>query len=220
MIRKSITLIFVILMMSSLFVITDQASVTSTQNITTEKMNTVSETDLGRVDWITNVAPNSDFETWNSPKNPDNVYTTRTVEESTWIETTIVSEGTNSLGMEGKALDASNYAEVRLTQQSWIYWDNPINTTLDLDWYLDEIGNPNNVDYFRIQVRMSNRNMYYYLGCDTGAQWIPGTIFIEMSQAITSMSLVKYPHGLIWSIFGFALPQTSIHVCFWMISIW
>jgi len=167
MIRKSITLIFVILMMSSLFVITDQASVTSTQNITTEKMNTVSETDLGRVDWITNVAPNSDFETWNSPKNPDNVYTTRTVEESTWIETTIVSEGSQSIGMEGRALDTTNYAEVRLTQDNWTYWNNPVNTTLDLDWYLDEIGNPNNQDYFRIQVRMSNDNMYYYLGCDT-----------------------------------------------------
>ena len=162
------TLVLVLLMLSPLFTVTNQVTLPRTQNIDSENMNTVSETDLGRVDWVTNVAPNSDFETWNSPQNPDNVYTTRTVEESTWIETTIVSEGTKSLGMEGKALDTSNYAEVRLTQQAWVYWDNPVNTTLDLDWYMDEIGNPNNVDYFRIQIRMSSSNMYYYLGCDTG----------------------------------------------------
>lgn len=168
MIKKSMTLVLVLLMLSPLFTVTNQVTLPRTQNIDSENMNTVSETDLGRVDWVTNVAPNSDFETWNSPQNPDNVYTTRTVEESTWIETTIVSEGTKSLGMEGKALDTSNYAEVRLTQQAWVYWDNPVNTTLDLDWYMDEIGNPNNVDYFRIQIRMSSSNMYYYLGCDTG----------------------------------------------------
>jgi len=170
MIRKSITLIFVILMLSSLFVITDQASVLSTQNITTEKMNNVAETDLDRVDWIENVAPNRDFETWGTPYRPDNLYTTRTVEESGWYETTIVNEGAQSIGMEGRALDPNFYSEVRLSQTSFSSWDNPVNTTLDLDWYMDEIGNPNNVDYFRIQIRMGNpaRNMYYYLGCDTG----------------------------------------------------
>jgi len=170
MIRKSITLIFVILMLSSLFVITDQASVLSTQNITTEKMNNVAETDLDRVDWIDNVAPNRDFETWGTPYRPDNLYTTRTVEESGWYETTIVNEGAQSIGMEGRALDPNFYSEVRLSQTSFSSWDNPVNTTLDLDWYMDEIGNPNNVDYFRIQIRMGNpaRNMYYYLGCDTG----------------------------------------------------
>ena len=176
MIRKSITLVFVILMLSSLFVITDQASVTSTQNITTEKMNTKTETDLDRVDWIENVAPNRDFETWGTPYRPDNLYTTRTVEESGWYETTIINQGLQSVGMEARALDPTFFAEVRLSQTGFSSWDNPVNTTLDLDWYMDEIGNPDNVDYFRIQVRMGNpaRNMYYYLGCVTGYTNITG----------------------------------------------
>ncbi|MHA1387838.1 MAG: hypothetical protein ACTSR9_05350 [Candidatus Thorarchaeota archaeon] len=175
MIRKSITLVFVILMLSSLFVITEQVSLTSMQNFTSEKMSNVAETDLDRVDWVTNIAPNRDFETWGTPYRPDNLYTTRTVEESGWYETTIINQGLQSVGMEARALDPNFYAEVRLSQTSFSSWNNPVNTTLDLDWYIDEIGNPNNVDYFRIQVRMGNpaRNMYYYLGCDTG--WINGS---------------------------------------------
>lgn len=170
MINKSLTFVFVLLMLSSLFVMTDQASVQSTQNIITEKMNTIAETDLDRVDWIENVAPNRDFETWGTPYRPDNLYTTRTVEESGWYETTIFNQGIQSVGMEARALDPTFFAEVRLSQTSFSSWDNPVNTTLDMDWYIDEIGNPDNVDYFRIQVRMGNpaRNMYYYLGCDTG----------------------------------------------------
>lgn len=170
MIKKSITFVFVLLMLSPLFVMTNQMTLTSTQNITSEKMNSISETDLDRVDWIENIVPNRDFETWGTPYRPDNLYTTRTVEESGWYETTIIYEGSQSVGMEARALDPNFYAEVRLSQTSFSSWNNPVNTTLDLDWYMDEIGNPNNVDYFRIQIRMGNpaRNMYYYLGCDTG----------------------------------------------------
>ena len=134
MIRKSITLVFVILMLSSLFVITDQASVTSTQNISTEKMNTIAETDLSRVDWIENIAPNRDFETWGTPYRPDNLYTTRTVEESGWYESTIFYEGSQSVGMEARSLDPTFFAEVRLSQTSFSSWDKPVNTTLELDW--------------------------------------------------------------------------------------
>ncbi len=154
-------------MLSPLFTVTNQVTIPSTQNIDSVKMNNISENDLARVDWITNVAPNGDLEDWSSSTSPNNIYTTRSIEQSSWIETSIVNEGVQSVGMKGRALDANHYAEVRLTQDNWTYWDNPINTTLSLDWYLDEIGNPNDVDYFRIQVQMSGRNMYYYLGCDT-----------------------------------------------------
>ncbi len=167
------TLVFVLLMLSPLFTVTNQVTLPRTQNIVSEKMNNISETDLERVDWVTNVAPNRDFETWNNPYSPENIYTTRTEEEALWIETTIVNEGFQSVGMEVKSLDPYHYSEVRLTQSMWLYWDNPINTTIDLDWHIDEIGNPINEDYFRMQVRMSNRNMYYYLGCDT--TWTNGT---------------------------------------------
>ena len=54
-----------------------------------------------------------------------------------------------------------------MTNQSQVYWDNPTNLTLDVEWYLDSIGNPVNQDYFRLQVRMDYRYMYYYLGCES-----------------------------------------------------
>ena len=170
MIKKSITFVFILLMLSPLFVMTNQMTLTSTQNINSEKKNNIAETDLNRVDWIENIVPNRDFETWGTPYRPDNMYTHRTVEESGWYESTIINQGLQSIGMETRALDPNFYAEVRLSQTEYSSWNNPVNTTLDLDWYMDEIGNPNNVDYFRIQIRMGNpaRNMYYYLGCDTG----------------------------------------------------
>ncbi|MHA1950143.1 MAG: hypothetical protein ACW987_09735 [Candidatus Thorarchaeota archaeon] len=168
MIKKTITLLFVFLMLSPI-IVTPQASNTSTFENTRPSESQVAETDLNRVTWEADLAPNGGFEDWSSPQNPEDIYTTRTTEERTWFETTVVNEGSRSLGMHARALDSSHNSEVRLTQQAWIYWDNPVNATLDLDWYLDEIGNPVNQDYFRVQVRMSSRNMYYYLGCS--ATW-------------------------------------------------
>ncbi|MHA2383723.1 MAG: hypothetical protein ACXACT_14200 [Candidatus Thorarchaeota archaeon] len=166
MIKKSITILFVFLMMSSIFV-TPQTTNTGTLDFTSDKKSQVAETDLNRVTWEADVAPNGDLESWSNPQNPEDIYTTRTTEEATWYETTVVNEGSRSVGMHARALSPSYDSEVRLTQQAWIYWNNPVNTTLDLDWYLDEIGNPVNQDYFRVQVRMNSRNMYYYLGCST-----------------------------------------------------
>jgi len=174
MIKKTITLFLVLLMASPIFV-TPQATMTSTLSVEAERSIQVAETDLDRVTWEANTAENSGFENWNNPSSPEDVYTTKTREEVTWYETTVVNEGTRAVGMHARTIDLTGqYSEVRLTQQSWVYWNNPINTTLDLDWYLDEIGNPTN-DYFRIQVRMSSRNMYYYLGCTTGSSNSSGT---------------------------------------------
>ena len=166
MIKKTITLLFVLLMVSSIFM-TPQTTNTSTLDFTPEQKNQIAETDLGRVTLEADVASNGGFENWNSPQYPEGLYTTRTTEEATWIETTIVSEGSQAVGMHARSLDGAHEAEVRLTQQAWIYWDNPINATIDLDWYLDEIGTPLNADEFRMQVRMSSRNIYYYLGSQT-----------------------------------------------------
>ncbi|MHA1909688.1 MAG: hypothetical protein ACXABY_09070 [Candidatus Thorarchaeota archaeon] len=163
MIKKISTLVFVMLMMSSVFM-TPQTTNTSTLDFTPVQEKLIAETDLDRVTWEDNVAPNRDFESWSTPTGPENLITTRTTEEATWIETTVVNEGTQALGMHARALDPLHESAVRLTQQAWIYWDNPINTTLDFDWYLDGIGNPVDQDYFRMQVRMSGRNMYYYIG--------------------------------------------------------
>ncbi|MHA1863891.1 MAG: hypothetical protein ACTSWA_08990, partial [Candidatus Thorarchaeota archaeon] len=183
MIRKSMTLVFVLLMLSPLFTATNQVTLPRTQNIDSEKMNTVSETDLGRVTWEADVAPNGDFEAWSTPLYPGELAATRTTEEATWFETSVVNEGSRAIGMHAKSLDGVYEAEVRLTQQAWIYWDNPINTTIDLDWYLDEIGTPLNSDEFRMQVRMSNRYLNYYLGSQTTLpnSTVAGHIMIEGS---------------------------------------
>lgn len=182
MIKKTITLVFVLLMMSSVFM-TPQTTNTSTLDFAPEQQSQVAETDLDRVTWEANVAPNGDFESWINPQHPDGLYTTRTTEEATWIETSVVNEGSQAVGMHAKSLDGTHEAEVRLTQQAWIYWDNPINTTLDLDWYLDEIGTPLNSDHFRMQVRMSSRNIYYYLGSQTTSTNSSSTGYIMIDGA-------------------------------------
>ena len=166
MIKKTITLVFVLLMMSPIFM-TPQTTNTSTFDFTPVQKSQVAETDLNRVTWEADVAPNGDFEAWSTPLYPGGLAATRTTEKATWFETSVVNEGSRAIGMHAKSLDGVYEAEVRLTQQAWIYWDNPINTTIDLDWYLDEIGTPLNSDEFRMQVRMSNRYLNYYLGSQT-----------------------------------------------------
>ncbi|MGY5879724.1 MAG: Ig-like domain-containing protein [Candidatus Thorarchaeota archaeon] len=168
MIKKSMTLVFVLLMLSPLLTMTNQVTMPRAQNINSEKVNTIAETDLTRVDWETNVMPNRGFESWSSPSRLEDISISISMEQSSWLESTIVSEGAKSAGFEVRTLDSNNYAQARLTQDNWTYWANPVNTTLSLDWYLDEIGDPNDVDYFRMEVQMNNRDMYYYLGCDTG----------------------------------------------------
>ncbi|MFW9815004.1 MAG: hypothetical protein ACFFEW_03725 [Candidatus Thorarchaeota archaeon] len=175
MVKKIITLVLVLLMVSPVF-LTPQTTRNSTLSGATEPSQLAS-TDLDRVTWEADIAPNGDLESWTNPQSPEDMYASRTTEEVTWFETTIVNEGTRAVGMHARALDPSHGSEVRLTQQSWIYWDNPLNTTLDFDWYLDEIGNPINQDYFRIQVRMSGRTMFYYLGCTTSSTNITSTAY-------------------------------------------
>ncbi|MBN2230990.1 MAG: hypothetical protein JW779_15500 [Candidatus Thorarchaeota archaeon] len=163
MIRKALFIVILCLMMSSQLL--PQASISRTQTLTQESVTVPSETNLGRVTWTTNTFPNVGLEEWYNPHSPEDIYTVRTTEEASWYETSNVYEGAKSFGMHARALDPSHYSEVRLTQQSWIYWDNPTNTTLDFDWYLDSIGTPINQDYYQVRLRISNRDMYYYIGC-------------------------------------------------------
>lgn len=177
MIKKTITFLFVLLMVSSIFM-TPLTTNISTLGFEPEQKGQVAETDIDRVTLEADIAPNGGYENWNTPQYPDSLSTTRTAEEATWIETSIVSEGSQAVGMHARSLDGIHEAEVRLTQQAWIYWNNPINTTIDLDWYLDEIGTPLNADEFRMQVRMSSRNIYYYLGSQTTSINATNTAYI------------------------------------------
>lgn len=215
MIRKTITIMFVLLMVSSVFM-TPQTTNTSTLDFTPEQQSQVAETDLDRVTLEADVAPNGDFENWNTPQYPEGLYVTRTTEEATWTETSVVSEGSQAVGMHARSLDGVHEAEVRLTQQSWIYWANPINTTIDLDWYLDEIGTPLNADEFRMQVRMSSRNIYYYLGSQTTSANLTNTGYIMIDGPTQTWN---HLHRNLTSDFiaVFSLVPTQFELIYWWV---
>jgi hypothetical protein len=217
MIKKSITFFFVLLMVSSIFM-TPQTINTSTLDYMPVKENQVAETDLSRVTLEADIAKNGDLEDWNTPKYPEGLYTDRTVEKATWIETTIVNEGSQSVGMHARSLDGFFVSEVRLTQQQWIYWDNPINTTLDLDWYLDEIGTPLNSDYFRMQVRMSSRNIYYYIGSQTTSTNSTSTGYIMIDGPTQTWNhLHRNLSSDYFEVFGFMPTQFEL-IHWWVYS--
>jgi hypothetical protein len=166
MMKKTSSIVMLLLMISPLFL----SIVGIPQEVASGTLNNTdsavpAETNLGRVVWSTDLFPNPGMEDWTDSHNPENIYTVRSTEEASWYETTIVNEGARSFGMHGRALDPTHYSDVRLTQQSWVYWDNPLNTTLDFDWYLDEIGNPVDQNYYMMHVQISYRSIYYYIGC-------------------------------------------------------
>jgi len=169
MVRKALSIIIAILMMSPLLTIAGvniPSTIISTQGAELVSIADTAETDLDRVTWEANLFPNRGMEEWSTPYSPSNMYTTRTTEEASWYEQIIVYEGAKSFGMHTRAIDPSHYSEVRLVQENNTYWSNPLNTTLDFEVYLDDIGNPINQDYYQMRVRISNRNMYYYIGCE------------------------------------------------------
>ncbi|MBY8998155.1 MAG: hypothetical protein KGD60_10510 [Candidatus Thorarchaeota archaeon] len=165
MIRKTITLLFVFLMVSSIFM-TAQTTNTSTLGFEPEQKSQVAETDLDRVTIDTNVLPNNGLEEWNTATNPQFFTTSRTVEKNRWLETTTVFEGSYSWGMYARAIDPAHYSEIYLTNQSQATWSNPTNLTLDFEWYLDSIGNPVDQDYFYLRIQMGGHYLFYYLGCE------------------------------------------------------
>jgi len=173
MVKKTTSIMIVLLMLSPLLMLTGvmpQSTIVGTLNVAPESTSDLAVTDLNRVSWKANLFPNRGMEEWYSPYGPENLYTIRTTEEASWYESTIVYEGAQSFGMHARAIDPSHNSEVRLIQQNNTYWSNPLNTTLDFEVYLDEIGNPIDQDYYRLHVRISNREMYYYIGCEiTGA---------------------------------------------------
>ncbi|MFX1370099.1 MAG: hypothetical protein ACFFAY_16030, partial [Promethearchaeota archaeon] len=169
MAKRSISFILVLLMMSPAFLLywtTSERAMTSTQGITQKPSFDKAETDLARVDWTDNMFPNKGFETWSNPVFPSGLSTYRTTEEATWIETGVVNQGSQSMGMHARAIDSIHWSEVKVSQTSQPTWDNPINTTLSFDWYMDSIGTPIDSDYFMLAIKLSWHNMYYYIGCE------------------------------------------------------
>ncbi|MHA1928967.1 MAG: Ig-like domain-containing protein [Candidatus Thorarchaeota archaeon] len=167
MFKKPLTIILVILMFSPIITMTHETSITSTHDTPLQSTAVLADMDPARVVWEENLVPNSGLEEWSNPHNPTGFSTSRTEEKDGWYETTIVSEGATSFGMLARAVDVNHHSEAYLCRSTQMYWDNPTNLTLDVDWYLDSIGNPVDQDYFRVEINLNYHVMYYYFGCET-----------------------------------------------------
>lgn len=153
-------------MVSPIFTMSHERNFTSTHATPQDSIANIAATDLERVTIESNLFPNNGLEEWTNPHTPRTLQTSRSIEKDTWWEHSVIYEGSTSYGLEARALDVFHYSEISLTNQSQVYWNNPTNLTLDFQWYLDSIGNSVNQDYFRIQITMDTRTMYYYMGCE------------------------------------------------------
>jgi len=184
MFKKSLTLILVLLMVSPIFTMPHETALTSTQATPQKSDAIVAETDLARVTLEANIFPNDGLEEWSNPHQPTDFSTSRSEETDAWIESTIFSEGSHSIGLEARAINTYQSVDTYLIYQSRPTYDNPINLTLDLDWYLDSIGTPENQDYVRIDVNINYKHMFYYLGCETDYTNYTSNAYFEISGTL------------------------------------
>ncbi|MHA1933733.1 MAG: hypothetical protein ACW97A_00505 [Candidatus Thorarchaeota archaeon] len=188
--RISILLMLILLLVSPLVATTGiYNEVISTPEEETPTENILSETDLNRVDWTMNHIPNPGFEDWQSDHVPEDLYTSRSTEHYVWSASPPwpVNQGSNSVGLQVRALDSTHPAEAILSRSSWLFWDNPSNLTLSFDWFVEEIPDTVNFEYFRIKVELGvsgTRNLLYYLG---GNSTIPDT-YSSASFNITGLA--------------------------------
>ncbi|MHA2379653.1 MAG: hypothetical protein ACXADS_10260 [Candidatus Thorarchaeota archaeon] len=168
---RRIVFLTVLLWLSSSVLLLAGSEMTTKTNLSGESVSefSVSEADLDRVEWQTNHFPDPGFEYWSEPHAPERLSTWRTTEHYAWYASTPdpVNEGSGSLGLQARAVDANHPAEAQLSRSSWIYWNNPTNLTLKFDWYIDELPVPTDSDYFRIEVRLgspASKPLYYYFG--------------------------------------------------------
>ena len=132
---KKLSLIFLLLLASPmLFVSFTTTSVTLTENDSAvnmvEEQNFISETDLNRVDTTVDIFENGDFESWDNPHEPSDLYTTMSAMIDMDLEFGIVNEGARSARMEAKGTDIDHPASAYLHMQSWGYVNNPANLTV------------------------------------------------------------------------------------------
>lgn len=133
-----------------------------------------SETNLTRVTWRNDHIANGNMESWDNPHEPAEFSTSRTIERNGWYATAPepVNEGLRSFGMRARAIDPAHPSQQRLTKSTWISWSNPANTTLKVDYYIDQNLYPENGDAFYLRVTMKtfgSRYLYYYLSGTTSS---------------------------------------------------
>lgn len=162
---KQIAIICVTLCLLSLMITTPTEALVTLDT----SQNQLSETDLSRAEWKLNHISNPGFEQWTTPHVIEDVSTYRTTEQYSWYAQAPwpVNEGTRSRGFQTRAVDPDHPAEAYLSRSAWEYWDNPTNLTLKFDWYIDQIQQPVDSDYFRIEIELgspSTSRMYYYFG--------------------------------------------------------
>ncbi|MHA1781621.1 MAG: hypothetical protein ACTSYL_12240 [Candidatus Thorarchaeota archaeon] len=167
------SLLIIIIMISSMPLATfghvRQASSSNKEQTASPLKFTPAETNLSREVWRSNHIANGNMESWEAAHRPSDFSTDRSRETKAWYATTPepVNEGSRSLAMQAKAIDAEHPAQLRITKQQWIYWSNPVNTTLKVDYYINQNPNPGtNADAFYLTVTMESigaRYLNYYL---------------------------------------------------------
>ena len=162
---KQIAIICVSFWLLSSIMINPSEALVSMNN----QQHQIAETDINRVNWKLNHMENPGFEFWSTDHSIDDISTTRTTERFVWYAQSPwpVNEGSRSRGLQSKAVDSGHLSEALMTRSSWVYWDNPVNLTLKFDWYIDQIPQPVDGDYFRIDIELGapgTHHMYYYFG--------------------------------------------------------
>ncbi|MBS3794914.1 MAG: hypothetical protein KGY80_08455 [Candidatus Thorarchaeota archaeon] len=126
-----------------------------------------SGTNLSRVEWRADHNPNHGFESWTTPHVPAELNTYRSTDEYRWYAENPwpVNEGSKSMGVQARAIDPEHPSQAELKQSTQVSQDNPVNLTLDFDYYIYQNLNPD-TDYFYLHLELKwsgTRHLYYYL---------------------------------------------------------
>ncbi|MFO7837000.1 MAG: Ig-like domain-containing protein [Candidatus Thorarchaeota archaeon] len=131
-----------------------------------------SGTNLSRVEWTADHNPNHGFENWTTPHVPRSIQTYRSTERYMWYADTPwpVNEGLQSMGVQARAIDSEHPSQADLHQQTPSGQENPVNLTLDFDYYIYQNHNLD-YDYFYLQMRFNGFHgptlNYYLSGIDS-----------------------------------------------------
>ncbi|MHA1973963.1 MAG: hypothetical protein ACTSW1_13275 [Candidatus Hodarchaeales archaeon] len=158
--KKTLNIILLIVLTISQTVLLFQVQTESSLS-NEEPRTTIKDMDL--INLRMNNFMNPSFEDWTNPYNPKYLSHSTSKEHACFYASSPVSEGSRSMGIYARASNIFSSSESILTQTSWPYWNNPVNVTLSFDYYLESLPNTS-LDYFEIQLKMSYRTMFYYLG--------------------------------------------------------
>lgn len=123
-----------------------------------------SETDLDRVNIMTNSFQNGDIEDWTNPHEPESYSITRSQETYRYFESTIINEGSRSFGLKARASDIDHPAVATTYLQYWDNIENPVNMTISVDWRIEHIAFPSLGDRLEIELPIGGKYLRYCMG--------------------------------------------------------